>query len=85
MRKLKAPFLAVIIMLFNVTIALATPTPPKPTAKGMGTMNVDEDCEPICQGGDQVPIDDHIMLLAICGLALGATVIYKNKIKKASV
>ncbi|WJS95420.1 hypothetical protein NYQ10_02970 [Flavobacterium johnsoniae] len=84
MRKLKAPFLAVTIILFNVSLAFAAPNPPQPTAKNASTA----DCE-FCQGGDDgvppFPIDQNIVFLAIGGLALGATVIYKNKIKKASV
>ena len=89
MKKLKAPFLAV-ILLFSVFLALAaTPPPPPPpqaTAKSAGTASTNA-CA-ICPGGSTpipLPINQNIIFLAISGLALGAAVIYKNKIKKASV
>lgn len=31
-----------------------------------------------------VPIDDHLVFLAIVAIVLGITIIYRNKIKKAS-
>lgn len=33
----------------------------------------------------RVPIDDHLMLLIIAGVLLGITLIYRDKIKKASI
>jgi hypothetical protein len=33
----------------------------------------------------RVPIDDHLMLLIIVGVLLGITLIYRDKIKKASI
>ncbi|CAM3721629.1 hypothetical protein [Flavobacterium chungbukense] len=81
MRKLKAPFLAVAIILFNVLATSANPTPPQPTAKNASTAA----CE-FCDDGDPaLPIDENIVFLAIAGLALGATILYKNRIKKASI
>lgn len=80
MRKLKAPFLAVAIILFNVSVALANPEPPEPTAKNAST-----NCT-FCQddGTPYIPIDKNIIFLVISGLFLGMTVIYKNN-KKASI
>ncbi|WET00967.1 hypothetical protein [Flavobacterium sp. YJ01] len=84
MRKLKAPFLAVAIILFNASVAFATPNPPAPTAKGANTNSTA--CT-FCQddGTPYIPIDQNIVFLAISGLILGMTVIYKNKTKKASI
>ncbi len=83
MKRLKAPFLAVIVLLFSVSFAFAeTPPPPAPTAKGAATT---ASACPFCPVGSPLPIDQNIVLLAISGLALGLAVIYKNKIKKASV
>ncbi|MBB4801194.1 hypothetical protein HNP37_001233 [Flavobacterium nitrogenifigens] len=81
MRKLKAPFLAVTIILFNVSVVLAAPEPPEPTVS-TAQSDACEFCDP---GTPPVPIDQNIVFLAISGLALGAGVIYKNKIKKASI
>jgi len=84
MKRLKAPFLAATVFLFSVSLTFAeTPPPPAPTAKGANTAATSA-C-PFCPVGDPLPIDQNIVFLAISGLALGATVIYKNKIKKASV
>lgn len=81
MRKLKAPFLAVTIILFNVSVVLAAPEPPEPTASTAKSAA----CE-FCEGGTvPVPIDQNIVFLAISGLVLGTAVIYKNRIKKASI
>lgn len=33
----------------------------------------------------RVPIDDHLMFLIIAGVILGITLIYRNKIRKASI
>ncbi|WP_134151284.1 hypothetical protein [Flavobacterium sp. 270] len=50
---------------------------PPPTAKGASTNST-----PPNPG---FPIDQNIVFLAVAGLALGITVLYKNKIKKASM
>ena len=65
---------------------LAGPTPPSPTAKTAGTMSLEDDDGPGGPGGGpKFPIDQNIIFLVIGGLALGATVIYKSQIKKASI
>ncbi|TDX09115.1 hypothetical protein [Flavobacterium sp. S87F.05.LMB.W.Kidney.N] len=84
MKNLKAPFLAIALILLNVSFMVAGPTPPSPTAKTAGAMSLDDDDGP-GSGGADFPIDQNILFLLIGGLALGATVIYKNQIKKASI
>jgi len=88
MKNLKAPFLAVALIILNVSfMAAGSSNPPPPdmagkSAESMTTMSED-DCEPFCN--PPFPIDQNIVFLLIGGLALGATVIYKNQIKKASI
>ncbi|WP_281866820.1 hypothetical protein [Flavobacterium sp. GSB-24] len=87
MKNLKAPFLAVALILLNVSFMLAGPTPPSPTAKTAGTMSLEDDDGPggPGSGGPDFPIDQNTVFLLVSGLALGATIIYKNQIKKASI
>lgn len=89
MKNLKAPFLAVTLILLNVSFMLAgSSNPPAPTAKVATTANtsgaLDDECEDFgCN--PTFPIDQNIVFLVIGGLALGAAVIYKNQTKKASI
>jgi len=88
MKNLKAPFLAVALILFNISIVSAGSTPPPPNARmasSAGTDDeiiVDDDDNP---GLPDFPIDNNMMILLISGLALGAVVIYRNQTKKASI
>ncbi|SFD38103.1 hypothetical protein [Flavobacterium phragmitis] len=93
MKNLKAPFLAFALILFNISIVSAgAASPPPPTKEGITarTANADDDGEgPLDDDGGLpgqpiLPIDQNIMILLIGGLALGATVIYRNQTKKAS-
>lgn len=85
MKKLKAPFLAVIVILFNVSLALAeTPAPPEPQPTGKSASTAGVNACGFCNN-TPLPIDENLVFLVISGLLLGGTVIYKNKIKKASV
>lgn len=84
MKNLKAPFLAVALILFNISFVCAG-TPPPPTARmasTAGTTDLDDEDSP-GSGGEGFPINQNILILLIGGLVLGATVIYKNT-KKAS-
>lgn len=93
MKNLKAPFL-VIALLLNILLMSAGPAhPPVPespgsTAKSANAMAV-ADCDdpslPGCNPNANMPIDQHVVFLLLGGLALGATVIYKSQIKKASI
>lgn len=90
MKNLRAPILSVILILFSVSLSWAENTPPPPTLSARtatqtdGEMDLDDDTPVPILPGD-FPIDNNIIFLVIGGLALGATVIYKNHIKKASV
>lgn len=72
MKKLQAPFLLIALVLLNVSVAFAQTDPPDPDSPGV----------PVNPG---LPINENIVFLMIAGVALGITVLYKNKIKKASV
>jgi hypothetical protein len=93
MKNLKAPFL-VIALFLNVLLMTAGPAhPPAPetsgstakSAKAMSSTDCDNPAFPDCNDGAGFPIDQHVVFLLLGGLALGATVIYKNQIKKASI
>lgn len=71
MKKLQAPFLIIVFVLLNVSVAFAQGGgPPSPGGP------------PVTPG---TPINENIIFLMIAGAVLGITVLYKNKIKKASV
>lgn len=85
MKNLKAPFLVVALILFNISIVSAGSTPPPPNARmasSTSTGDLDDDGE---TGGADFPINQNIIILLISGLALGAVVIYRNQTKKASI
>ncbi|AWK03286.1 hypothetical protein HYN56_03235 [Flavobacterium crocinum] len=97
MKNLKAPFLAFVVILLNISVASATPTPPPPgkfTARSASVQSVegtenenDDEGDPEGEGQEgwpDMPIDQNITILLIGGLALGAAVIYRNQTKKAS-
>ncbi|WP_095928355.1 hypothetical protein [Flavobacterium sp. ACN2] len=93
MKNLKAPFL-VIALFLNVLLMTAGPAhPPVPetsgsTAKSANAMSAtacDEPGSPSCNDQAEMPINQHAVFLLLGGLALGATVIYRNQIKKASI
>ncbi len=88
MKNLKAPFLAFAFIL-SISIVSAGSTPPPPTgrmASSSATAGSDDDPDggPDESGQPPLPIDQNIVILFVSALALGATVIYRNQIKKAS-
>lgn len=91
MKNLKAPFLVVALILFNISIVSAGSTPPPPNARmasSTSTGDLDDDGESSGDGetgGADFPINQNIIILLISGLALGAVVIYRNQTKKASI
>ena len=63
---------------FTAVIAQEDPHPSAPTST--------DDLPPIQLPPDEeLPIDNHIMFLVASAVALGVVVIYRNKIKKASI
>jgi quinol-cytochrome oxidoreductase complex cytochrome b subunit len=71
MKVIKTVYFTVFLIFINIYTVLADPDPEDP---GGGPI------EP--PGG---PIDSYLLVLIIAALLLGMVVIYKNKIKKASV
>lgn len=89
MKNLKAPFLVIALFLNVLLVSAETsshpPTPSASTARSM-TTTAEEECPPLYPDCDDAfPINQNILFLAIGGLALGLTIIYKNQIKKASI
>ena len=91
MKNLKAPFLVIAILFLNVLLAGPKDMPVPYGAKTASTNGEDDGMDPIeeCPPGypclNDFPIDQNITFLLVSGLVLGATIIYKNQIKKASI
>lgn len=73
MKIIKTVFFTICLTLLNVfsVFSQEEPEPPNPPQQP--------------PGGNVVPIDTHLMFLIIAGVMLGITMIYRNKIKKASI
>ncbi|SHG66571.1 hypothetical protein [Flavobacterium defluvii] len=71
--------LALFLLVSNVSGVMAN-TPPPPTAKN-ASATADDDVPP----PPGVPINNQLPYLIGAGLILGMTIIYRNKIKKASI
>ncbi|MFH6993228.1 hypothetical protein [Flavobacterium sp. FlaQc-48] len=69
MKIIKTVFFTICLTVLNVVSVFAQILPPP-----------DDGEDP-----DIVPIDNYVVLLIIAGMILGMTIIYKNKIKKASM
>jgi hypothetical protein len=85
MKIIKTVFFVCALLLMNTNGVVANNPPvqlPNPTAKSSGgaIANAAPGEEP--PGG---PIDENLLFLTISALLLGSVVIYKNKLKKASV
>ena len=78
--KTKTIFLTLLVTLLSVSNLMAYKNPPAPD----DTANTTDDApgDPVAPDG---PIDENIDLLFGAALVLGVTLIYKNKIKKATV
>ncbi|WP_291147113.1 hypothetical protein [Flavobacterium sp. UBA7680] len=79
--KIRNILLALFLIVSSVSVTLAdnTPPPPPQAAKTSGTADDDDITPP------GLPINDHIPYLIAAGFVLGMTIIYRNKIKKASI
>ncbi|WP_433834164.1 hypothetical protein [Flavobacterium anhuiense] len=100
MKNLKAPFLVIALLLLNFSFAdshqLPVPYGAKTVARtsvaeteGDDGMDPEDPNDPNDCGGApcqyEFPIDENITFLLVGGLVLGAAVVYKNQIKKASI
>ncbi|MFC4477982.1 hypothetical protein [Flavobacterium chungangensis] len=89
MKNLKAPFLVIALLLNVLLMSAGSAHPPVPETNGKSMNTTNAECEdpdlPSCNPEANFPIDQQIVFLLLGGLALGATVIYKNQIKKASI
>ncbi|UPZ16402.1 hypothetical protein [Flavobacterium humidisoli] len=93
MKNLKAPFLVIALLLNVLIMSAGSAHPPVPVTSGSTAKTANAtsaaDCEdpelPSCNPEANMPIDQHVVFLLLGGLALGATVIYKSQIKKASI
>jgi quinol-cytochrome oxidoreductase complex cytochrome b subunit len=74
MKVIKTVYFTVFLIFINIYTILADNTPADPGTDPPGPL------EP--PGG---PIDSYLLVLIIAALVLGMVVIYRNKIKKASV
>ncbi|MCC9062061.1 hypothetical protein [Flavobacterium piscisymbiosum] len=77
MKIIKTVFFTICLALMNVAIVFAQQLPPEPGDEPLDP----PDTPPY----GRVPIDDHIVLMLILAIVLGGIMIYKHKIKKASM
>ncbi|PTT04045.1 hypothetical protein DBR27_09835 [Flavobacterium sp. HMWF030] len=82
MKRLNTAFFMFCLALISFTSVSAqeTPHPNAPTA-------TTDDDEPVIMDppDETLPIDNHIVFLVASAVVLGGVVIYRNKIKKASI
>ncbi|WP_123921648.1 hypothetical protein [Flavobacterium piscis] len=85
MKGIRIVFLLFFVVLVSISSVKAEVHPPSPE-NATSALEDDEceDCLPV-PGKIYLPIDENIFLLLIAGLILGTTIVYKNKIKKASI
>ena len=81
MKIIKTVFLVFFVTLIAISSVKAESGPPEPnmkSAKAAAGGPPPPDPRP-------TPIDTHIVFLLLAGMSLGITIVYKNKIKKASM
>lgn len=76
MKIIKTVFFTICLALMNVAIVFAQQLP-EPSDEPLDP--------PDTPPPGRVPIDDHIVLILILAIVLGCIMIYKHKIKKASM
>ena len=83
MKKIKIFFFVCFLILSNISVVFAAPqTMPLPQTNSVSTTDAEDPTDP---PPGVAPIDDNLLFLTIAALGLGSVVIYRNKIKKASV
>jgi len=85
MKRIRIVFLLFFIVLVSISSVRAEVHPPSPQSASAQLNEGDDPDIPPTPDPAVGPIDENIVLLLIAGLVLGATVVYKNKIKKASI
>ncbi|MFQ6601285.1 hypothetical protein [Flavobacterium sp. C3NV] len=84
MKRIRIVFLLFFIVLVSISSVKAEVHPPSP--QNVNATAFVEDGEPIpFPDPVEMSVDKNIILLLVAGLILGSTVIYRNKIKKASM
>jgi len=85
MKEIRIVFLLFFIVLVSISSVKAEVHPPSPQ-NARAQMNAEDEPDgPPPPGPVAGPIDENIALLLIAGLILGTTIVYRNKIKKASM
>lgn len=74
MKRLKTAFFVFFLILLNFSSVLMYGAPKPGQPRG-----------PMDPPNEELPIDDHIVFLVIFAIVLGIIIIYRNKIKKASI
>lgn len=72
MKRLKTVFFVFVLILINFTSVVAQGSGPSPPI-------IDKPPD------EELPIDNHIMFLVVLAVVLGIIIIYRNRIKKASM
>lgn len=71
MKRLKTVFFVFFLCLISLTNVIAQGSGPNPP------IQIPPD--------EELPIDNHIVFLVVLAVVLGITIIYRNRIKKASI
>ena len=81
MKGIRIVFLLFFVVLVSISSVRAEVHPPSPVNANATAFDNDI---PV-PGEVEMPIDENIVFLLIAGLILGTSIVYKNKIKKASI
>ncbi|QDW19172.1 hypothetical protein [Flavobacterium sp. KBS0721] len=84
MKRIRIVFLLFFIVLVSISSVKAGVHPPSPQNARSANMLGDESEGPP-PPDFEMPIDTNIVFLLVAGLVLGTTVVYRHKIKKASM
>ncbi|UTN04932.1 hypothetical protein L0669_03300 [Flavobacterium bizetiae] len=88
MKGIRIVFLLFFIVLVSI-LSVKGGNPPHPgvSSAKSSTTAVDDDCDPCIPAPpeDELPINNNVVFLLVTALVLGTVVVYKNKIKKASM